>query len=187
MNVELDALLDEVARRHARGEPLEVSELLERAGDRADELATMIEVFLVRVSRSQPSADSLAFVRSLADPPLLRARVARSLRVDDVVDAIVRSCELRDESRAKVRRYYQQLEGGVLAPGPVADSVWDAITALLGKSRGFFSASRGPVVAAAPMYRADQLFELPSMAPSAAEPEPPDEVDELFLGPLLSD
>lgn len=187
MKIELDALLDEVARRHARGEPLEVSELLERAGDRANELAAMIEVFLARTSRSQPSAESLAFVRSLDDPPLLRARVALRLRVDDVVDAIVRACELRPESKGKVRRYYQQLEGGILDPHPVADTVWDAITGLLGRSRAVFSASRGPIVAAAPMYRADRLFEPALVAESRSEPEPPDEVDELFLGPLSSD
>jgi len=185
VKIELDALLDEVARRHARGEPLDVSGLLERAGDRADELAAMIEVFLARTSRSQPSEESLAFVRSLDDPPLLRARVAMRLGVDDVVDAIVRACDLRPESRGKVRRYYQQLEGGVLDPAPVAASVWDAITALLGRSRASFSASRGAMVAAAPMYRADKLFEPSALhVPSAhaAEPEPPDEVDALFLG-----
>ena len=183
MSAELERLLDEFAQRYARGEPVDVEETLRRAGDRADELAPLLEALFVRNVRRAPSDDALAMVRSLDDPPIVRARVAKRLRVDDVVDAIVSACDLRDEARPKVRRYYQQLEGGILDPHPVADSVWDAIVALLGRSRAFFTAPRGgPVVAAAPMYRTDKLFE-PSMVPySRAEPEPLDEVDELFLG-----
>lgn len=187
VTVGLEMLLDELARRHARGEPLDVAGLLERAGDRADELAPKIEAFLSRAPRSGPSDASVAFVRSLDDPPILRARVAKRLRVDDVVDAIVRACDLRPESRSKVRRYYQQLEGGVLDPAPVAPSVWDAITTLLGLSRASLAAPRLDVGAApAPMYRADKLFEPSALqAPSAhaPEPDPSDEVDVLFLGP----
>ena len=89
MKVELDTLLDELARRHARGEPLDVEGTLLKAGDRADELAPLIEAFLERAPRRAPSAEALAYVRSLDDPPMLRARVAKALRVDDVVDAIV--------------------------------------------------------------------------------------------------
>ena len=89
MSVELATLLDELARRHARGEPLDVEGLLAQAGDRSDELAPMIETFLVRAPRRVASAQALAYVRTLDDPPILRARVAKALRVDDVVDAIV--------------------------------------------------------------------------------------------------
>jgi hypothetical protein len=186
MMVELDTLLDELARRHARGEPLDVEGTLARAGDRADELAPLIEAFLARAPRREPTAESLAFVRSLDEPPLLRARVAKSLRVDDVVDVIVADCELDPEARPKVRRYYQQLEGGVLDPAPVAASVWDAISALLGRSRESLTAPHaGTVSSASPMYRADRLFEpgdMPALAERLVEPEPPDEVDALFLG-----
>ncbi len=183
MSTELETLLDELARRHARGEPLDVELLLTRAGDRADELARMIETFLARAARSVPSDASLAFVRSLDEPPILRARVARKLRVDDLVDAIVEACGLRPESRRKVRRYYQQLEGGVLDPEPVAESVWEAITSLLGRSRRSLTGPSFEVApAAAPMYRADAVFELAEPSPPAASAEPPDEVDALFLG-----
>lgn len=183
MMVELDTLLDELARRHARGEPLDVEGTLARAGDRADELAPLIEAFLARAPRREPTAESLAFVRSLDEPPLLRARVAKSLKVDDVVDVIVADCELDPEARPKVRRYYQQLEGGMLDPTHVAETVWAAITRVLGRSRALLSAPSGPA-AAAPMYRADALFVLDEQLVPRAAPEPSqsDMVDALFLG-----
>ena len=148
MIVELETLLDELARRHARGEPLDVEGTLAKAGDRADELAPLIEAFLERAPRRAPTDEALAYVRSLDDPPMLRARVAKALRVDEVVDAIVAACEIQPDARPKVRRYYQQLEGGVLDPSRVAASVWDAITEVLGRSRASLTAPR--VDAAAP-------------------------------------
>jgi hypothetical protein len=187
MTVELEALLEELARRHARGEPLDVAGLLAQAGERADELAPLIEAFLARAPRGAPSDEAKAFVRSLDDPPLLRARVARRLRVDDVVDAIVAACGLPPEARAKVRRYYQQLEGGILDPVPVAASVWDAITAMLGRSRAALTAPPADLLVHETIayLRAEQPLEqteLPGLAAPAAEPDAPDEVDALFLG-----
>jgi hypothetical protein len=187
MTVELETLLDELARRHARGEPLDVEGTLRQAGDHAEELAPLIEAFLARAPRRPPSERALSYVRSLDDPPMVRARVAKALRVDDVVDAIVAACEIRPDARARVRRYYQQLEGGVLDPSRVAASVWDAITGVLGRSRESLTLPYpGVAPSAAPMYRADQLFEpdaLPSLSEKLRlEPDAPDEVDALFLG-----
>jgi len=185
MTADVQALLDELVRRYARGEPLDVEAALARAGDRADELAPLIEAFLARAPRRAPSPDALAYVRSLDEPPMLRARVGKALKVDDVVDAIVAECKLDAEARPKVRRYYQQLEGGILDPTRVAASVWDVITGLLGRSRALLSAPAGPAPASAPMYRADASFHLQErlVVLSAAEPPSPlDEVDALFLG-----
>jgi hypothetical protein len=186
MIVELETLLDELARRHARGEPLDVEGTLLKAGDRADELAPLIEAFLERAPRRAPSNEALAYVRSLDDPPMLRARVAKALRVDDVVDAIVVACKIQPDARPKVRRYYQQLEGGVLDPSRVAASVWDVVTEVLGRSRASLAAPNlGVARSAAPMYRAERLFEpgeMPTLSASATEPDPPDAVDALFLG-----
>ena len=181
MTADVQALLDELARRHARGEPLDVEGALARAGDRADELAPLIEAFLARAPRRAPSPGALAYVRSLDEPPMLRARVGKALKVDDVVDAIVAECKLDPEARPKVRRYYQQLEGGILDPTRVAASVWDVITGLLGRSRAVLSA---PVVGAeaAPMYRAETAAALFELQERVAEPEPPDQVDALFVG-----
>jgi hypothetical protein len=186
MSPEIETLLDELVRRHARGEPLDVEGTLRRAGKQADELAPLIEAFLARAPRRGPTPASLSFVQSLDDPPLLRARVAKAVKVDDVVDAIVTGCDIDPAARPKVRRYYQQLEGGTLDPTRVAASVWDAITGLLGRSRALLSAPPGPAPAAAPMYRThaslvlqERLVSLPAVEP----PSPPDEVDALFLGP----
>ena len=185
MSPELETLLDELVRRHARGEPLDVEGTLRRAGDGADELAPLIEAFLARAPRRGLTPASLRFVQSLDDPPMLRARVAKALKVDDVVDAILTECELAPEARPRVRRYYQQLEGGILDPTRVAASVWDVITGLLGRSRALLSAPAGPAPASPPMYRADASFHLQErlVVLSAAEPPSPlDEVDALFLG-----
>jgi hypothetical protein len=184
MSPEVETLLDELVRRHARGEPLDVEGTLQRAGDHADELAPLIEAFLARAPRRGPTPASLAFVRSLDDPPLTRARVAKAVKVEDVVDAIVTECELDPATRPRVKRYYQQLEAGILDPTRVAASVWDAITGLLGRSRALLSAPPGPPPAAAPMYRAEAQFSISeSLVPRAApEPEALDEVDALFLG-----
>ncbi len=186
MKTDLETLLDELARRYARGEPLDVEGTLRRAGDGADELAPLIDVFLARNARRPPTDDALAYVRSLDDPPMLRARVAKALRVDDVVDAIASACEIPPEARPKVRRYYQQLEAGVLDPSRVATSVWDAITSLLGRSRAALTPPRVEVMPKlSPMFRADKLFDestVPALAARSAEPDPPDEVDALFLG-----
>ena len=84
MNVTVEQLLDEFVGRWTRDEPLAVDELLVRAGPQADELAGLIDRFLERSPRREPSADALAFVRALDDPPLLRARQAQGLKLDDV-------------------------------------------------------------------------------------------------------
>ena len=85
-----------------------------------------------------------------------------------------------------MRRYYQQLEGGVLDPSRVATSVWDAITAILGGSRASLTAP--PLArraAPSPMFRAERLLDadtMASLALPAREQDAPDEVDALFLG-----
>ena len=58
MTADVQALLDELVRRYARGEPLDVEAALARAGDRADELAPLIEAFLTRAPRRAPSPEA---------------------------------------------------------------------------------------------------------------------------------
>ena len=124
-------------------------------------------------------------MRSLDDPPLLRARVARHcVWTTSSTRSSPRASS--PDARPKVRRYYQRLEGGVLDPSRVAASVWEAITEVLGRSRVSLTAPHlGAAPPAAPMYRADRLFEpgeMPTLSASMTQPEPPDDVDALFLG-----
>jgi hypothetical protein len=188
MKTDVETLLDELLRRHARGEPLDVEGLLGEAGPDAEELAMLIDRLLERAPRQQPSEDALEYVRGLEDPPLLRARRERGLKIDAVVDAIIVACQLRPDSRGKVRRYYQMLEGGTLDPSGVADRVWTALADAIGRPMEALarSAFTEPSMPASPMYRlADARLDPDQLAKSpktTSEPQAPDEVDELFTG-----
>jgi len=180
-----EQLLDELVGRWTRGEPLRVDELLTRAGPGADELAQLIDAFLERAPRREPTPEALAFVRSLDEPSLLRARQAKRLKLDDLTAALLEKLGLPQGARAKVRRYYQQLELGQLDPGGVAASVWEALTGLLDRDARGLAALPPPAPMAAPMYRQADFARLASdenlmRAESAVTAPQPDEVDRLF-------
>jgi hypothetical protein len=135
----VDALFDEFVTRWTREEPIDVAGLLERAGPDTDELARLIDLFLERAPRREPSEASRTAVSALAarlgaEPPLLSARVAARRRVGEVTAAIVDACALPREAEALVRSYYQRLEGGLLDPAGVSDRVWTVLERLLGSS-----------------------------------------------------
>jgi len=180
-----EQLLDDLVDRWARGEPLAVDELLARAGPRSDELADLIDAFLQRVPRREPTPEALAYVRSLDDPPLLRARQARKLKLDDLVAGLVDKLGLPENARTKVRRYYQELELGQLDPAGVTASVWVALAGLLGRDPCGLAGVQPTAISAPAMYReADFDAEIPALALTmslAARPDAePDEVDRLF-------
>jgi hypothetical protein len=186
-----DQLLAELVGHWTRGEPLEVEELLQRAGPGADELASLIDAFLERAPRRAPTQDALAHVHALDQPPppLLRARQARRLKLDDLAAALTQRLGLPDAACAKVRRRYQDLELGRLDPAGVAASVWAALAGLLGEDAPGLAASpaAGPLSDLAPlpaMYRKadfestlDDRLVLPR---SPTQADGPDEVDRLF-------
>ena len=185
-----EQLLDELVGRWTRGEPLAVEELLTRAGPGADELATLIDAFLERAPRREPTPEALELVHSLDAPPLLRARQARRLKLDDLVAGLVETLALPQEARAKVRRYYQQLELGQLDPAGVAAAVWVALAGLLGRDARGLVGAEGlmPAPSAPAMYRASDVgsaFVEQRAMPSRAESErfrkpERDQVDRLF-------
>ena len=109
----------------------------------ADELATLIDAFLERAPRREPTPEALELVHSLDAPPLLRARQARRLKLDDLVAGLVEALALPQEARAKVRRYYQQLELGQLDPAGVAAAVWVALAVCSGVMRAVSWVPRG--------------------------------------------
>src|SRR5439155_25355177 len=89
---------------------------------------------------------------SAGEPPLVALRSGRGVRVDDVVDAIVDGTGVAPAKRAKVKRYYQELEGGLLSPRGVSERVWAAVKQLLGAEaeRAAASQASAPPRAAAP-------------------------------------
>jgi hypothetical protein len=128
------ALFEEYAAAYARGERPQASEYLERAGDAADELAELIDRWLLAVPVPEPDAETKAFVAAWIDgqPPLLDLRVRQGIRVDAVVEALVATLKLDPARRGKVKRYYQRLEDGLLEPKRVDRSVWAVLRDVLG-------------------------------------------------------
>jgi hypothetical protein len=124
---DVDRLFDELAAAYVRGERPDLPAYLARAGDGADELARLVDAFLRTVPAPEPSEDDVAVMRARleGEPGLLVLRRRRGRRVDEVVDDLAVRLEVDDLPRLK--RYYQQLEGGVLDPHPVDERVWDAL------------------------------------------------------------
>src|SRR3954447_13244263 len=122
-------LFDEFAARFARGEAPDVRDYLDRAGGDADELAAMIDAFLMRAEPPAPNDESVDLARALVagHPPLLELRKRRGIRVDEIVETLVATLGIDTGKRAKVKRYYQELEGGLLDPGGVDGTVWRAL------------------------------------------------------------
>lgn len=176
-----EQLFDELVGRWTRGEPLEVDELLLRAGPQSNELAGLIDTFLERSPRREPTPAALAFVRSLDEPSLLRARQARRLKLDDLTAGLIEKLGLPTAARAKVRRYYQDLELGQLDSAGVAANVWEALSGLLGRDARRLAALRPGAPTAPAMFRlADHDADFAEDATMPFGPTEPDEVDRLF-------
>jgi hypothetical protein len=176
-------LFAEYASAYVRGEEPRAQEYLERAGEETEELARLLDAFVAAAPRPTASADSVALVSAWAEgePPLVHVRASRGVRVEDVVDAIVEEAGLAASSRAKVKRYYQQLEQGFLAPSGVSERVWAVLRRLIGPAAEAAASWRAqPAAADAAYFRA--AAPVAEAAPMTAE-EPDsvrDEVDALF-------
>lgn len=173
-------LFDDYAARFARGERPEPRAYLARAGAGADELAQLIDGYLARASPPPPSEETVALTAAAlrGRSPLVEARTRRGLSRDEVVDALIAALGLDRAKRAKVSRYYAELEAGVREPRRVDRRVLEALAQTLhgglpelvwglpvhGKAFRFSAAPAPPQVAAAKVA-----------------PEPPqDDVDRLF-------
>jgi hypothetical protein len=194
---DVDRLFDEFAAAYVRGDRPDLPDYLARAGDGAEELARLVDVFL-RVAPAPEASDDDAAVmqaRLEGEPGLLALRNRRSRRVDEVVAGLADTLGVDD--RARLKRYYQRLEGGLLDPHRVDQRVWDAL-------RGLFATNVRNVVrpvatgaggSAMAYYRRpaspDPTVRRASAAPDAlmeklTQLDPPpaerDELDRLFLG-----
>lgn len=177
-------LFDEYAARWARGERPDAREYLERAGEGEGELAVLIDRFLAAAPPPPPGEEARALVEAWAagESPLLALRVRRGLKRDAVVDRLVSTLGLDPAKRAKVKRYYHELESGLLEPGGVDRRVWDVLAAALRARAGDLIGWRPPPVAArAAFLRAEEPAAFtPSRVPSTEDHEEPDEIDLLF-------
>jgi hypothetical protein len=193
----VDALFEEFVSRWSGGGSVDVEGLLERAGPETDELARLIDAFLERVPRREPSEEARARVASLAaglegEPPLVAARVASRQRVADVSAAIVSVCGLPANAEKLVRSYYQRLEGGLLDPKDVSDRIWAVLERVLGpavrtQAEGGFS--RRLAYQETVAFQRAESAEAPAFAAPGAVPVPDElpetvrrEVEELFTG-----
>jgi hypothetical protein len=191
-------LFEEYAAAYSRGDRPRAQDYLERAGPAADELAKLIDGWLRAVPVPEPDEETTALVGAWAagEPPLVQLRSRRGVRVDDVVDAIVTALGLDVAKRAKVKRYYQRLEQGLLDPARVSRRVLAVVKGQLGERTveglacvkvqwgertGEALAWRAPELRVEPAYyRAGP--EMTIATGMAAEAEPEDEIDRLFTG-----
>jgi hypothetical protein len=178
-------LFDDYAARFARGERPDARAYLARAGDGAEELAALIDRYLEAAPAPAPGEDARAAAASWleGEPPLLALRTRRGLRVDAVVDALIGALGLDVAKRAKVKRYYQRLETGLLEPRRVDQRVFDALAETLRASLADVRAWRPRPIEAEPAYRMEADAMPLQSAPVFAEADDPerDEIDVLFL------
>jgi len=179
-------LFDEYAAAYARGERPRAHVYLERAGEGADELARLLEGYVQAALVPAPDEDTIALVGAWLEgqPPLVELRARRGLRVEDVVEALVKGLGLDGAKRAKVKSYYQRLEGGLLEPAGVAEKVWLVLGRLVPGAEEA-AAWRPRQVEAADMFlRVSEAESAPALAAGRANPaseETEDEIDRLFL------
>lgn len=190
MAEDLITLFDEYAARYARGERPDAREYLARAGGEADELARLLERFVVASPPPGPSEETVELIRAWrsGEPPLLELRRRRGLRRAAVVDALMIALGLDLAKREKVAGYYHDLESGLLDPGRVDRRVFRALAETLQAKVEDVLAWEPPVQFEGTYYRrADAYADAQMVATSAAPPtvkaeEPPDEIDRLFRG-----
>jgi hypothetical protein len=153
----VDTLFDEYAARWARGERPETADYLDRAGPEREALAVMIDRYLAVAPAREPDEATVRFLAEIYEqdePPLLAARVARGLKVQAVVEWVMKSFSLPADTAGKVSAYWHELESGRRRPQDVAPELWGKVVELL-----------GPAAEA---------------APSVEESSEVDEVDRLF-------
>jgi hypothetical protein len=178
------SLFDEYVAAYARGERPSAEEYLARAGKESDELAALIERFLQAAPTPSPTdTDVELFEGWLAgESPLMRLRVTRGLTRDRMVEALIGKLGLDPAKRDKLKRYYHELESGLLDEQRVDKSVFTALAEELGSRVGDLIAWRPrPLFLQSAYLRADEVVMADMRMDTVPEPEEePDEIDRLF-------
>ena len=176
-------LFDEYAAAYARGERPSADEFLDRAGPDRGRLASLLEEFLHRAPVQPPTEDDARLLGLMLaeEPPLLSLRVEQGMKVDDVVGALIARLGLDESKRAKVKRYYQRLEGGLLDPHGVSKRLRVAVAETLGTGADTAAVWTAPPAPATAFLRQAEPVEI-APAASASPSEAEDEIDRLFTG-----
>ena len=172
------SLFEEYTASFERGHPPDLRALLERAGDGRDELAALVDTWLQVAPAPEPDEEAIALAQAwiAGEPPILELRRRRGLRRADVVERLIERFSLDRAKEAKVGRYYHEVETGQLRPSP---RIREALQAIFGRALPDWHVR--PLEAEIAYRQSDAA--LPAAAPSMiAEPEPWDEIDELFRG-----
>ena len=201
MSAGLDLLFDEFAASYARGEHPDPRDYLDRAGERRDELAHLLDGFLAAAPVQPPTEETVALLDALVSvgarlaspspadtPPLLAERVRRGWRRDEIVDWIRERFGIAEEKREKVARYWHELETGLLPASGISERLREALFERFGDALQAAVAWEPPGLDADLSYLrvqdAPALMEAsfePLATPPASAAEP-DDVDVLFLG-----
>ena len=182
----VDLLFAEYAAAYGRGDRPRAADFLARAGDDADELATMIDRLLRAASMHAATLEDSARLTAVleGEPPILELRVHRRLKRDDVVDRLLVALGLGSKLRPRLQEAYHELETAQLDPAGVDESVWSALGEILSANVRELAAWRRPPITARPAYRLQSLERWVEtdvnfrQDPGAAA----DEVDRLFRG-----
>lgn len=192
---DVEALFEEFVARYHAGEAPDAYEYIERAGDEADALAAMIAAVL-EVAPVPPSTEA-ARSRALRVPAIAELSHADFPTVLAVLRKRTGETRASFSERlaetlgiahkaAKVKRYYADLENGLLPPSGLQMRVVEALADLLGTPASLLDAARAtwrtrPATAAdAAFLRAEAVPDKPFRKPETQAEL--DEVDELFLG-----
>jgi hypothetical protein len=182
-------LFDEYAAAHARGERPDAADYLQRAGAEAADLASLLDAFLAAVPAPAPRDEDVTYFQGLLDgeSALLAARVARGVKRDTLVDALIRRFDLDHAKREKVKRYYHELESGLLDVTGVDRRVFAALAEELKTRAADLVAWRPrPVEPTGQFLRVTGAADAPRVMARSLEPAPAeeDEIDRLFgIGP----
>jgi len=184
--VDVTELFEEWAARLARDERPDPNEYIDRAGPQGEELARMMDRYLRASRPPQPTEETVELVRAWAagEPPLVALRARQGVKRDSVVDAVMRAFGLPEEKRVKVKRYYEELEAGMLDPRQLATELVEVLAQALRTrpTQLFVLGPRPSQLSPAPaMYRlSDPSVAVAASVRAAREPEPADEVDRIF-------
>ena len=151
-------LFDEWAASYARGENPDPLSYLERAGLHADDLSRLMDGFLRLAPRNEPSEETLVLARAWISgaSPLVELRASRGVRREEVVEAVMKEFKLDPERRAKVKRYYHELESGLLDPAGLDQRLADLLARTLRSTRDAIVSWRPRPLAAGPAYRVSE-------------------------------